>query len=268
MNRIVALAVALVAAAAVAQVPAPEPMPSGSAAPSTPPAEAAPATAPAQPAPAAPAEPAAAPSAAEAAPPPAAAPATAVAAPPSSPPAAAPAPAPAAAPSAAEAAPPPAAAPAAAVAAPPSPPPAAAPAPAPAAAQQKKPRPIYTWASVGTTFAYGQTYGSANVGVGYLMKAGLTPNVELTYNFGSSPTLWTLRPGVTWFMPVPMHPYVGAYYTHWFVGGSLPDANGVGGRAGVSVGKVFSLSVTYDHALNCTHNCDSWSPQVGAGLSL
>ena len=231
MNRIVALAVALVAAAAVAQVPAPEPMPSGSAAPSTPPAEAAPATAPAQPAPAAPAEPAAAPSAAEAAPPPAAAPATAVAAPPSSPPA-------------------------------------AAPAPAPAAAQQKKPRPIYTWASVGTTFAYGQTYGSANVGVGYLMKAGLTPNVELTYNFGSSPTLWTLRPGVTWFMPVPMHPYVGAYYTHWFVGGSLPDANGVGGRAGVSVGKVFSLSVTYDHALNCTHNCDSWSPQVGAGLSL
>ncbi len=142
-------------------------------------------------------------------------------------------------------------------------------APAQPQPQEKWTKRIYPWASVGTTFAYGNTYGSVNAGVAYLMKHGLAPNVELSYNFGADPTLWTLRPGITWFMPVPrLNPYIGAYYTRWFVGSGLPDQNGVGGRAGVSVGKFLSLSVTYDRALNCDRNCDIWTPQVGAGFSL
>ncbi len=142
-------------------------------------------------------------------------------------------------------------------------------APAPAQPQEKWTKKIYPWASVGTTFAYGNTYGSVTAGVAYLRKHGLAPNVELSYNFGADPTLWTLRPGITWFMPVPrLNPYIGAYYTRWFVGSGLPDQNGVGGRAGVSVGKFLSLSVTYDRALNCDRNCDIWTPQVGAGFSL
>jgi hypothetical protein len=147
---------------------------------------------------------------------------------------------------------------------------AAAPAP-PAAAPQPAPQParkrLYTWGSVGTTFAYGQTYGNVSVGAGLMMQRGLTPNVELSYNFGPSPTLWTLRPGVTWFLSLPFHPYVGAYYTHWFVSGRS-DQNGVGGRAGLSLGRVISLAVTYDHALGCSHDCDIWTPQVSAGLTL
>ena len=47
------------------------------------------------------------------------------------------------------------------VMAPPPPAPAAAAAPAPQEPAQRKGR-LYSWASVGTTFAYGQTYGSAN----------------------------------------------------------------------------------------------------------
>jgi hypothetical protein len=130
-------------------------------------------------------------------------------------------------------------------------------------------RQIFSWASVGTTFAYGQTYGSANAGVGYLMKYGIAPNVELGYAFGNSPTLWSVRPGVTWFMPVaPVRPYVGTYYTHWFVGSGLPDQDGIGGRAGLSVGRVVSLGVAYDHVFGCSVNCDSWTPQISAGLSL
>jgi hypothetical protein len=152
---------------------------------------------------------------------------------------------------------------------PPSPPPAAAPAePAPEPKMQWARR-LYSWASVGTTFAYGTTYGSANVGAGLLMQHGIAPNVELGYAFGSSPTLWTLRPGVTWYMPVPVfQPYVGTYYTHWFVGGNQQDQNGIGGRAGISLGRVISLGVTYDHALDCNQNCNIWSPQISAGLSL
>ena len=126
---------------------------------------------------------------------------------------------------------------------------------------------LYGWGSVGTTFAYGETYGSVNLGVGLMMKLGLVPNVELSYAFGASPTLWALRPGVTWFMPVPvLRPFVGAYYTHWYVS-DLPDENGVGGRLGFSLGPI-QLSATYDRALNCETNCDSWSPQVAFGMSL
>jgi len=149
---------------------------------------------------------------------------------------------------------------------PPAPPPAAAPAPSP---PQKRGGRLYSWGSVGTTFAYGQTYGSANLGVGWLMPTGLAPNVEVGYAFGNTPTLWVLRPGLTWYMPLPfVRPYLGAYYTHWFVGSGQADQDGVGGRAGFALGRVISLGVTYDHLLGCSQYCDSWAPQISAGLSL
>jgi hypothetical protein len=149
------------------------------------------------------------------------------------------------------------------------PPPAAAPVEPPEAQKVPWTRRLFSWASVGTTFAYGTTYGSANVGAGLLMQHGIAPNVELGYAFGSDPSLWTVRPGVTWYMPLPtFRPYVGTYYTHWFVGGNLQDQNGIGGRAGISLGRVISLGVTYDHAFDCNQNCDIWSPQISAGLSL
>lgn len=151
--------------------------------------------------------------------------------------------------------------------------PAAEPPEKPAAEAPAQPEPrrrkLYPWGSIGTTFAYGETYASANLGVGYLMRGGITPNVEGSYMFGNSPTLLALRPGVTWFMPGPgARPYIGAYYTHWFVGDDRPDQDGVGGRVGFSLGRVLSLGVTYDRALGCSNNCDVWTPQISAGLSL
>ena len=158
--------------------------------------------------------------------------------------------------------------PAAAVTPPPAPP-SAAPAEPPEEPKMQWTRRLYSWASFGTTFAYGTTYASANAGAGLLLQHGIAPNVEIGYAFGHSPSLWTVRPGVTWYMPVELiRPYVGTYYTHWFVGGNLQDQNGIGGRAGFSIGRVISLGVTYDHALDCNHDCDLWSPQISAGLSL
>jgi hypothetical protein len=149
---------------------------------------------------------------------------------------------------------------------PPAPPPATVPTPAP----QKRSGRLYSWGSVGTTFAYGQTYGSANLGVGWMMlPSGIAPNVEVGYAFGNSPTIWSVRPGITWYMPLAVvRPYIGAYYAHWFVGSGLSDQNGIGGRAGFSVGRVLSLGVTYEHALGCSNYCDSWAPTISAGLSL
>jgi len=147
---------------------------------------------------------------------------------------------------------------------------AAQPAPAPQPAPKKESRGVlYPWLTVGTTFAYGQTYGNASAGLGYVMNHGLTPNLEVSYSWGATPTLWAVRPGLIWFMQIPMlHPYVGAYYTHWFVSGNLPDQNGVGARLGISLGRVMSLGVTYDRILNCSHQCDSWTPLIGAAVSM
>ena len=64
----------------------------------------------------------------------------------------------------------------------PAPTPAPAPATSPTPASQKRSGRLYSWGSVGTTFAYGQTYGSANLGVGYMfLPSGLAPNVEVGY---------------------------------------------------------------------------------------
>ena len=144
------------------------------------------------------------------------------------------------------------------------------PPPAAAATQPKwySGRP-YGWLSGGTTFAYGQTYASINVGAGWLMRNGLAPNVELGSAFGSTPTLWSVRPGVSWFLPIPgVQPFIGAYYTHWFVSDGFADQNGVGGRAGLSIGSVLAVGVNYDHVLSCNADCDSWTPVISAGYAF
>jgi len=62
----------------------------------------------------------------------------------------------------------------------------------------------------------------------------LLPSLDLGLSFGSSPTVFMLKPGLDWFLPVPggIVPFVGVYYAHWFVsGGYLPqDAWGGAGR--------------------------------------
>jgi hypothetical protein len=153
--------------------------------------------------------------------------------------------------------------PAAQAAPPPAPPP-----PAKAEAQKQSGGKLYTWGGLGATFAYGQTYGSLTLGAGYLLlRSGIAPNLEASYSFGATPNFWVLRPGVTWYLSVPVvNPYVGAYYATWYpTSGDFSNQNGVGARAGISL-KRFSLGVTYDRALNCSRNCDVVTPIIGASL--
>jgi hypothetical protein len=128
-------------------------------------------------------------------------------------------------------------------------------------------RPIYVWGSAGLAFAYGKTYFDLGVGASYILDWGLAPTVEVSRAFGSSPAFTAFRPGVTWFVPLPLHPFVGAYYTHWFVTGDRADQNGIGGRAGLSLG-IFSLAISYDHAFSCSQDCEDWTPQVLVGFTF
>ncbi len=126
--------------------------------------------------------------------------------------------------------------------------------------------------SAGVAYAYGQTYAAVGARVGYIVALGLEPNVRGDYWFGNTPTIFKLSPGVNWYAPLPLHPYGGAFYSHWFVGSNLPDSDSAGARAGIRLlgagPASVAVGVSYEHLLSCSRNCDIWSPEVVAGVSF
>jgi len=136
-------------------------------------------------------------------------------------------------------------------------------------------RRLRIWGTLGASFSYGQAAISLGAGVGYFVYGGLLPSLDLGLAFGDSPTVFMVKPGLDWFLPVPggVVPFVGGYYAHWFVSsGYLPqDAWGIrGGFSFASVGPAtFLLGIAYERVFtNCFGTCAYWVPQVAAGFAL
>jgi hypothetical protein len=147
--------------------------------------------------------------------------------------------------------------------------------PAQGAVPELSVRRLRIWGTLGASFAYGQSAVSLGAGVGYFVYGGLLPSLDLGLAFGSSPTVFMVKPGLDWFLPVPggVVPFVGGYYAHWFVsGGYLPqDAWGVrGGFSFASMGPVtLLLGIAYERVFtNCTGTCAYWVPQIAAGFAM
>ena len=169
---------------------------------------------------------------------------------------------------------------------PPAPPEAAEEPPAPPArpgalppAQESVPgwsvRRLRLWGTLGATFAYGQGAVSLGAGVGYFVVGGLLPTLDLGFSFGSSATVFMVKPGIDWFLPVPggVVPFVGGYYAHWFISGGYLPQDAWGARGGFSFASVgpatFLLGIAYERVFtNCTGTCAYWVPQVAAGFAL
>src|SRR5512138_1975194 len=91
-------------------------------------------------------------------------------------------------------------------------------------------------ASGGVASMYNQTYVGLGARLGYDLGLGVTPELGAAYWTGGTPTIFELAPGVTWYMPLPViRPYVGAFYSHLFLGSGFPDQDALGGRAGISL---------------------------------
>lgn len=161
---------------------------------------------------------------------------------------------------------------------PPPPPPASS---QPARSPLREPEPAWSvhrlrvWGTLGATWSYGYSSFGLGAGVGYLAAGGLLPSLDVGFAFGSSPTVFMLKPGLDWFLPVPgrITPFVGGYYAHWFVsGGYLPqDAWGVrGGFSFAQAGPAtFLLGIAYEQVFtNCTGTCGYLVPQVAVGFAL
>lgn len=161
--------------------------------------------------------------------------------------------------------------PAQVVAPPPAPP--QAPPPAPVPAEAAGPRRESKWrasASIGAGSSYGNTYFLVGARIGRELAAGLALEIDGQYWAGESPSLGKLAPGLTWYSPFRV--YLGAYYARWFVGSGFPDQDAVGARAGytlLSRGRTFAgVGVSYERALGCSSNCDSWWPEASVGVSF
>jgi hypothetical protein len=136
-------------------------------------------------------------------------------------------------------------------------------------------RRLRIWGTLGATLAYGQSAVSLGAGVGYFVHGGLLPSLDVGLAFGSAPTVFMLKPGLDWFLPVRggVVPFVGGYYAHWFVSGGYLPQDAWGARAGFSFASVgpatFLLGIAYERVFtNCTGTCSYWIPQVAAGFAL
>jgi hypothetical protein len=128
-------------------------------------------------------------------------------------------------------------------------------------------------ANAGAGFAFGQSYYSVGARAGYGLGLGLELDLAGDYLGGATPGLFKLSPGLTWYSPLPtFQPYVGAFYSHWFVGSGLPDQNSVGLRGGLTLFSAGPASagfgVAYERVLSCARDCDSWRPEAVARLSF
>jgi hypothetical protein len=136
-------------------------------------------------------------------------------------------------------------------------------------------RRLRIWGTLGATWAYGYSAVSLGAGIGYFVYGGLLPSLDVGLAVGSSPTVFLLKPGLDWFLPVHgrIVPYVGGYYAHWFVSGGYLPQDAWGARAGFSFASVgpatFLLGIAYERVFtNCFGTCAYWVPQIAAGFAL
>jgi hypothetical protein len=148
------------------------------------------------------------------------------------------------------------------------------PAPAPAEPHSSPLSNLRVSVTAGYGWAFGHNYLELGAGVGYRLVLNLEVGLDVTWWTGATPSLGKLGPRLTWYLPLPVvNPYIGAFYTHWFVGSGFQDSDAVGGRVGLTLASAGPASVqagvAYERVLGCdTDRCDSYWPEVSAGISF
>lgn len=111
--------------------------------------------------------------------------------------------------------------------------------------------------------------------VGYFVLDGVELGLSGLYEFGNDPTITEVSPSLRYVaQPLvgkwPVVPYIGGFYSRWFVGSG---GDTVGARAGViliSGQLLLGLGAVYEHQVEspCASGCDSVYPDVTIGVAL
>lgn len=117
------------------------------------------------------------------------------------------------------------------------------------------------------------SYFTLSAGVGYFVLKGLELGLATEFSLGRDPFVGTVSPRLTYYLhqiPV-IHPYIGAFYSHWFIGDGFDDLDSIGARAGVvSINGPLLLAIgaVYETILNCDVCDDEWYPEISIGISF
>lgn len=111
--------------------------------------------------------------------------------------------------------------------------------------------------------------------VGYFVFDNIELGVDGAFQMGDSPFAAQLGPTVRAFFPInaAAHPYVGAFYRHWFLTEGLDDVDSVGARAGIVVRTgvaLFGIGLVYETIVSdCDGDgCSDLYPELGVSFIL
>jgi hypothetical protein len=129
--------------------------------------------------------------------------------------------------------------------------------------------------SLGSQSAFGERYFAVGGGAGYYVLAGLELSLYGEYWFGGGPSVARLTPEVRYVafqIPLPLKPYAGVFFNHWFVGDTFEDIDSVGCRAGLMFhqgrGLIIGGGVAVERILSTCDDCVEIYPDIILGLTF
>jgi hypothetical protein len=123
----------------------------------------------------------------------------------------------------------------------------------------------------GTTSAFGMRYYYVGLGAAYFVLDGVAVGLNTQVQWGDGPTIFRTTPELRYVaQPLvgswPVIPYVGVYYSHWFVGDRIDDVDAIGTRGGLlylSGSIIVGLGVGYEHLVSkCAMDCSVIYPDI------
>jgi hypothetical protein len=109
---------------------------------------------------------------------------------------------------------------------------------------------------------------------GYFVVDGLEVSLAGEGWLLQTPSIWKVTPQIryTVFQMQSMHPYVGAFYRHTFIGDPFDDFDSWGGKAGVSYKRgrnMISLGLVHEKYMDCEgDNCSNTYPEMAFWIAF